>query len=64
MTTATGSPLDDLESVFRSGERGIESHGAGLGLALSRRVARTLGGDVRITSTDRPTSFTLTLPRT
>jgi signal transduction histidine kinase len=59
-----GISVDDPESVFRSGARGSESHGAGLGLALSRRVARTLGGDVRITSADRPTSFTLTLPRT
>ena len=38
--------MDDPESVFRSGARGSASDGAGLGLALSRRVARTLGGDV------------------
>jgi signal transduction histidine kinase len=58
-----GIAQDDLEAVFRSGERGAGSDGAGLGLALSRRVARTLGGDVRITSPSGPTSFTLTLPR-
>lgn len=59
-----GIAADDLETVFRSGERDVRSDGAGLGLALSRRVARTLGGDVRVTSSGSPTSFTLTLPRT
>jgi signal transduction histidine kinase len=58
-----GITTGDLESVFVSGRRGPRSDGAGLGLALSRRVARTLGGDVRVTSTAHPTSFTLTLPR-
>ncbi len=51
------------DSVFDAGERGSESQGAGLGLALARRVSRTLGGDVTITSTSSPTTFTLTLPR-
>ncbi len=58
-----GITTDDLDDVFVSGHRGPSSNGAGLGLALSRRVARTLGGDVRLTSTSRPTSFTLSLPR-
>ena len=58
-----GMGPDDAESVFVSGHRGPRSDGAGLGLALARRVARTLGGDVRVTSTSHPTSFTLTLPR-
>ena len=53
----------DPESLFQSGVRGPSSTGAGLGLALSRRVARTLGGDVRVTSTAGPTTFTLTWPR-
>jgi two-component system OmpR family sensor kinase len=58
-----GLTPDQLETVFLSGERGARSEGAGLGLALSRRVAHSLGGDVQVTSNSRPTSFTLTLPR-
>lgn len=39
-----------------------EVFGAGLGLALSQRVARTLGGDVRLTSAAKPTTFTVEFP--
>ncbi len=53
----------DPESLFESGARGADSAGAGLGLALSRRVARTLGGDVHNTSRSGPTTFTVTLPQ-
>jgi two-component system OmpR family sensor kinase len=53
----------DPESLFAAGVRAPESTGAGLGLALARRVARALGGDVTVTSLREPTSFTLTLPR-
>lgn len=53
----------DPESLFAAGARAANSKGAGLGLALARRVARTLGGDVTVTSARQPTSFTLTLPR-
>jgi signal transduction histidine kinase len=53
----------ELETLFTSGHRGPDSKGSGLGLALSRRVARSLGGDVHLTSAADPTSFTLTLPR-
>jgi signal transduction histidine kinase len=60
-----GLPEDgnDPESLFAAGARAADSAGAGLGLALARRVARTLGGDVTVTSARQPTSFTLTLPR-
>jgi signal transduction histidine kinase len=54
---------DESESPFVSGHRDPTSDGSGLGLALSRRVARSLGGDVHLTSPAGPTSFTLTLPR-
>ena len=53
----------DPEVLFAPGARDGNSSGAGLGLALARRVARTLGGDVTVTSARAPTSFTLTLPR-
>jgi len=60
-----GLPQDgsDPEALFAAGARTADSNGAGLGLALARRVARTLGGDVTVTSVREPTSFTLTLPR-
>lgn len=54
----------DTEIIFDAGHRGSTSRGAGLGLALSRRVARTLGGDATLTSGRSPTTFTITLPRT
>ncbi len=55
--------VGDPESLFGAGTRDSDSTGAGLGLALARRVARTLGGHVEVTSTAKPTTFTLTLPR-
>lgn len=58
-----GVGADDPQLLFESGRRGIGSAGAGLGLALARRVARSLGGDVGVTSAAQPTTFTLTLPR-
>ena len=58
-----GLPGAGTESLFDAGRRSATSTGAGLGLSLSRRVARTLGGDVTITSDQSPTTFTLTLPR-
>ncbi len=59
-----GLPTEaDPEQLFEAGARAATSTGAGLGLALARRVARTLGGDVTVTSAREPTSFTLTLPR-
>jgi signal transduction histidine kinase len=55
--------VGDPERVFGAGTRDETSPGAGLGLALARRVASTLGGRVEVTSTAGPTTFTLTLPR-
>ncbi len=52
----------DPEALFAPGNRSSTSSGAGLGLALARRAARTLGGEVRVSSASSPTSFTLTLP--
>jgi two-component system OmpR family sensor kinase len=58
-----GVGVDDVEGIFTAGHRRSDGDGAGLGLALSRRVARTLGGDVTVRSPASPTSFVLTLPR-
>ncbi|MEG9224914.1 sensor histidine kinase [Aeromicrobium sp. Sec7.5] len=52
-----------VADVFAPGARGGDSAGAGLGLALARRVARSLGGDVVLTRDHDPTVFTLSLPR-
>lgn len=57
------APEGDPDELFEAGTRGATSTGAGLGLSLARRVARTVGGDVTLTSPRQPTSFTLTLPR-
>lgn len=53
----------DPDTLFAAGRRGSGSGGAGLGLALARRVARSLGGDVQVSSPHAPTTFTLRLPR-
>jgi two-component system OmpR family sensor kinase len=53
----------DADAIFDAGHRDSASQGAGLGLSLSRRVARTLGGDTTVTSGRSPTTFTLTLSR-
>ena len=43
-----GIAADEVERIFEPGVRGNgpPSDGAGLGLALARRLARTCGGDV------------------
>jgi len=52
--------LDRLFTPFRSGREG----GTGLGLALSRSLARAHGGDLRLTRSDPGGSeFTLTIPK-
>jgi signal transduction histidine kinase len=48
--------------LFEPGFRGATSTGAGLGLSLARRLARSAGGDV-IAGDGSPTTVTLVLPR-
>jgi signal transduction histidine kinase len=60
-----GIPKDQLENVFQEFHRlpGNEQPGAGLGLAIGRRVARLLGGDIKAQSERGAGSrFILTLP--
>ncbi|WP_148616347.1 HAMP domain-containing sensor histidine kinase [Nocardioides rubriscoriae] len=54
----------DREAVFEPGHTQDHRHGAGagLGLALSRRVARSMGGDVRVVDGPLATRVSVTLP--
>lgn len=59
-----GVPDRDPDELFVAGVReDLGADGAGLGLALARRAARSLAGDVSVTSPVSPTTFALTLPR-
>ncbi len=63
--TGTGVPADRADRIFREFTR-LEpgrTPGAGLGLAISRRVARAIGGDLTFVSEPgRGSTFTLWLP--
>ncbi len=62
-TSVTGRVVSiDVSDDGPGIEPTVEIFGSGLGLALSRRVARSLGGDIRLSSPARPTTFTLDLP--
>jgi PAS domain S-box-containing protein len=74
--TGIGIAPDDLERVFEPYERGSRGdalgalagepreRGFGLGLAISRKLARAMGGDVAVVSgADVGSTFMLTLPR-
>ena len=57
--------LSDLFVPFRQGAAGQEKGGTGLGLALSRDMARAMGGDLTVSSTPgvgTQVRFWLTLP--
>jgi CheY-like chemotaxis protein len=54
--TGIGIALDDLERIFEPFDRGSSTEakvqpGIGLGLAITRVLARVLGGDITVTST-------------
>ncbi len=52
----------DLPDIFAAGVRDPGSAGAGLGLALARRVAVSLGGSVVLVSASDPTTVEIRLP--
>jgi signal transduction histidine kinase len=56
-----GPPVTQAEHLFEPGVRDPGSPGAGLGLALARRLARAAGGDVRLES-PQPATFRVELP--
>lgn len=60
-----GVKATDQQRIFERFERAhTREEGAGLGLAISRRLARSMGGDVTLDSTPgEGARFTLTLPR-
>jgi signal transduction histidine kinase len=63
-----GVAVDERDAIFapgyRQGSNGSDSGhgGAGLGLALARRLARGVGGDVRLGSSSSGARFVVTLP--
>jgi signal transduction histidine kinase len=67
--SGSGIPLDKQESIFQPFVQlgrydGSGKAGAGLGLAISRDLARAMQGDVSVESeVGRGSTFTLTLPR-
>lgn len=65
--TGTGMSADALDRVFEEFEfataRAVRAGGTGLGLSVSRRLARLMGGDLTAESIEgRGSCFTLTLP--
>jgi len=59
-----GVPAAERERVFEPGVRGAAAggDGAGLGLALARRLARASGGDVTLDGGERGATFAVDLP--
>jgi signal transduction histidine kinase len=67
--TGIGIASDQVERIFDpfvqvDASTTRKSEGVGLGLAISRDLARQMGGDVSVTTeTGRGSTFTLALPR-
>ena len=63
--TGEGIPEDQLENIFDEFTR-LDSHrnfpGSGLGLAVARRIAVLLGGNLTVTSSPEGSAFTLWIP--
>lgn len=61
-----GISTDETERIFEPGVRGTagscDQRGAGLGLALARRLARSAGGEIRAQATTAGGRFTVQLP--
>jgi signal transduction histidine kinase len=58
----TGIPPDKLADIFRPFVSTKGSKGTGLGLAVSRKILREHGGDIRCESQPGKTKFLLRLP--
>ena len=58
-----GIATEDQERIFEKFERLEDGGGAGLGLAIARRLARSMGGEVSLQSTPgEGARFTVSLP--
>jgi signal transduction histidine kinase len=60
-----GIAPETLDGVFEAGRRGDPTdgqHGAGLGLALARRLVIASGGAITVMPSERGAAFRLTLP--
>jgi signal transduction histidine kinase len=63
-----GVPSRERETIFEPGRRGSaanptpSANGAGLGLALSRRLARAVDGDVEARDAEAGARFVIRLP--
>lgn len=58
-----GVPTDARELVFEPGRTFGDHQGSGLGLPLARRIARSVGGDVRHEPREAGSRFVVELPR-
>jgi signal transduction histidine kinase len=61
-----GIAREDRDRIFERFTRGTQAQpgGFGLGLAIGRELARRMGGDLALESTDGGARFVLSLPRT
>ncbi len=55
-------PGDQIEAVFKPFGVGGRLHGTGVGLAISKRIAEELGGELNVSMDDGNTRFRLLLP--
>ena len=58
-----GIAPEDQQRIFERFEQAHTGGGAGLGLAIARRLARTMGGDITLVSVPgQGARFTLSVP--
>ena len=58
----SGIASDNMDRIFETGVHTPGGSGSGLGLALSRRLARSIGGDVHATPADGGARLVVELP--
>ena len=68
--TGMGIPLDQLDRIFEPfiqvsrSLTNVKHEGVGLGLSISRELARAMGGDITVQSVvGRGSTFALSLPQ-